>query len=179
MAYALVFSLGIAALRRIRTSLTKAEPSSLRATTPRLCDITSVTRRAPASENFGTASVASRPSSIAACTAAPRATTSSTFTPALGSRPDICLTNWRTIGIRVDPPTSSTPAIRDQSRPASAIASSVSRRVRSMRGNVIASNSARASSYDLRTVPIWSVIRAVVLLGEGPLQPPRPAAGLR
>ena len=68
------------------------------------------------SVNRGTASPIGSPTSIAAWMAAPRATTSSTFTPVRGGLPDICETYDRTIGIRVEPPTRSTPSSRGQVR---------------------------------------------------------------
>ena len=96
--------------------------------------------------NLGRASPIVSPTSMAAWIAAPRATTSSTFTPVRGGLPDISVTYERTIGIRVDPPTRSTPSRLCQVSFASSRASSVSRRVRSMRGNVMVSKSERASS---------------------------------
>ncbi len=102
------------------------------------------------------------PVSIAALRAAPRATTSSTLTPDRGSCPAISRTNDRTIGIRVEPPTSRTPARLPQVSPDSPSASSVNRRVRSISGAVIASNSARVSSKLCRFRPSWMATRVEV-----------------
>src|SRR5271157_5405126 len=132
-------------LRRIRMSLTKLTASGLTAMVPRLCDMTSVTRRAAVwaalpragpveSVNFGSASPIGWPTSMAAWMAAPRATTSSTLTPVRGGLPAISVTYERTMGMRVDPPTSSTPSRLCQSSRASPRASSVRRRVRSHEG---------------------------------------------
>ena len=135
--------------------------------------MTSVTRRAAvwaalpragpvASVNWGSASPIGWPTSMAAWMAAPRATTSSTLTPVRGGLPAISVTYERTMGMRVDPPTSSTPSRLCQSSRASPRASSVRRRVRSMSGNVMASNSDRDSSKLCRREPSWRVIRVDV-----------------
>ena len=96
---------------------------------------------------------------MAAWIRAPSATTSSTFTPVRGGLPAISVTYERTMGMPVEPPTKRTPSSRCQSSPASPNASSVKRRVRSIRGNVIASNSARASSKLCLWVPSCRLIR--------------------
>ena len=123
-----------------------------------------------ASVNLGTASPIGWPTSMAAWMAAPSATTSSTFTPVRGGLPAIS----RDVGAdHRHPRRAADQRARRraacQVSPASPRASSVSRRVRSMSGNVIASNSARVSSKPLRWVPSWSVIARRGPLGEGPL----------
>ena len=62
------------------------------------------------------------PASTPPCTAAPTATTSSGFTPLCGSLPKYSRTSCWTLGIRVEPPTSTTSSTFDAWRPASASA---------------------------------------------------------
>jgi hypothetical protein len=81
-------------------------------------------------------------STSAAWTAAPSATAWSGLAPASGGRPDMRSIQSRTIAMRVEPPTGSTPSISLQVRPASASACSVSWPVRSSRSRLISSNSA-------------------------------------
>ena len=50
---------------------------------------------------------------MSACTAAPSATTSSGFSSLCGVRPNSSPTGWRTSGMRVEPPTSTTSSICD------------------------------------------------------------------
>jgi len=59
------------------------------------------------------------PPRIFACTAAPSATTSSGFRPVCGTRLNRSCTRRRTLGMRVEPPTSTTSSICSGFRPAS------------------------------------------------------------
>ena len=81
-----------------------------------------------------------------ACSAAPWATASSAETEASGSLPDSSCSIWRTIGIRVDPPTSSTRSMSVQVQPAARSVCLVVKRVRSSRSWVISSNFSRVIS---------------------------------
>ena len=93
-------------------------------TTPRLCEFTLRMLKAPA-----------RPSRRArinpACSAAPWATASSAATEASGGLPLTFCSMARTIGIRVEPPTSSTRSRSDHSMPAARRACTQVNRVRS------------------------------------------------
>ena len=62
------------------------------------------------------------PESTPAWTAAPSATTSSGFTPLCGSLPKNSFTTFCTIGMRVEPPTSTTSSMSEAFLPASASA---------------------------------------------------------
>ncbi len=62
------------------------------------------------------------PARICACTAAPRATTSSGFSWLCGVLPNSSCTRRRTSGTRVEPPTRTTSSMSDGARPASASA---------------------------------------------------------
>ena len=86
------------------------------------------------------------PLSTPACTAAPIATTSSGLTPLCGSLPPVSfLTSSWIIGMRVEPPTSTTWSIAETSLPQSLTARSNGTRQRSTRSSVRRSNSARES----------------------------------
>ena len=80
--------------------------------------------------------------SAAACTAAPTATTSSGFTRSITWTPKNASTRRATIGMRVDPPTSTTESNDDGLRCAMLSASCVTCRVRSTNGTESASRSA-------------------------------------
>ena len=108
-------------------------------TTPRLCELT-----------LRMLKVAARPSRLArikpACRAAPWATASSAATEASGALPLIFCNIARTIGMRVEPPTSSTRSRSDHSRPAARRACTQVKRVRSRRSCVASSNCSREIS---------------------------------
>ena len=80
-----------------------------------------------------------------ACTAAPRATTSSGFTPVCGSRPKKAFTVSTTLGMRVMPPTRITSSMSDFFRPASFSACSQGPTVLATRSSTRASSLARES----------------------------------
>ncbi len=82
------------------------------------------------------------PESTPACTAAPSATTSSGLTPLCGSLPKNSLTSFCTIGMRVEPPTSTTSAMSDGFLPASASAFFV--------GSIVALNEIAHQLLELR-----------------------------
>jgi len=77
------------------------------------------------------------PPRIFACTAAPSATTSSGFRPVCGTRLNRSCTRRRTLGMRVEPPTSTTSSICSGFRPASLSACLQGPMVRSMMGWII------------------------------------------
>ena len=85
------------------------------------------------------------PESTPAWTAAPSATTSSGLTPLCGSLPKNSFTCFCTIGMRVEPPTSTTSSMSDGFLPASASAFLVGSMARSTRSPIICSSFARDS----------------------------------
>ena len=125
-----VFLIGMVVLRSIRRVITPprvSRPSESGVTSSRSTSLTS-------------------PASTPPWIAAPMETTSSGLTPLLGSLPlAIRLTISATIGIRVEPPTSTTSSILSTVMPASLRTASKGLRVRSSRPSVICSNLARVN----------------------------------
>ena len=99
------------------------------------------------------------PDSTPACTAAPSATTSSGLTPLCGSLPKNSLTSFCTIGMRVEPPTSTTSAMSAGFLPASASAFLVGSIVRWTRSPIICSSFARDSFICMCFGPVASAVR--------------------
>ena len=115
------------------------------------------------------------PARMAACTAAPSATTSSGFTPLWGSRPKSSRTSSWTLGIRVWPPTRITSSTSFAATPASFIACRHGSVVRSMRSMTSDSSLARvrvmtrclgplaSAVMNGRLISVWSVLDSSTL----------------
>ena len=99
------------------------------------------------------------PDSTPAWTAAPSATTSSGLTPLCGSLPKNSFTSFCTIGMRVDPPTSTTSAISAGFLLASDSAFLVGSIVRCTRSPIICSSFARDSLICMCFGPLASAVR--------------------
>ena len=91
------------------------------------------------------------PARMSACTAAPSATTSSGFSSVCGFLPRALRwkrssTSWRTAGMRVEPPTSTTSSICSGVMPASVMACLQGPAVRSSTGSISSSKTSRGIS---------------------------------
>ncbi len=106
------------------------------------------------------------PDNTAPCTAAPIATTSSGFTVRLGSLPNSFFTASCTLGMRVEPPTSTTSSICSAVTPASFMHLRAGSSERSIRSSTIASSLAR-ESFRLRCLgPVASAVRNGRLISD-------------